>query len=169
MKKLVVILSIVVAVLCINKTKTIIIPKEAIRFRVIANSNEEKDQIIKKKVVLKLKENLKNIKFSPNDIETTRKSIKENLPNFKNDVESVLNNENANYKIEYGMNYFPKKKYKGIYYEEGEYESLVITLGEGIGENFWCILFPPLCLIDEEETTEVEYTSIIQELINKYF
>ena len=169
MKKLVVILSIVVAVLCINKTKTIIIPKEAIRFRVIANSNEEKDQIIKKKVVLKLKENLKNIKFSPNDIETTRKSIKENLPNFKNDVESVLNNENANYKIEYGMNYFPKKNYKGIYYEEGEYESLVITLGEGIGENFWCILFPPLCLIDEEETTEVEYTSIIQELINKYF
>lgn len=169
MKKLVVILSIVVAVLCINKTKTIIIPKEAIRFRVIANSNEEKDQIIKKKVVLKLKENLKNIKFSPNDIETTRKSIKENLPNFKNDVESVLNNENANYKIEYGMNYFPEKKYKGIYYEEGEYESLVITLGEGIGENFWCILFPPLCLIDEEETTEVEYTSIIQELINKYF
>lgn len=169
MKKLVVILSIVVAVLCINKTKTIIIPKEAIRFRVIANSNEEKDQIIKKKVVLKLKENLKNIKFSPNDIETTRKSIKENLPNFKNDVESVLNNENANYKIEYGMNYFPEKNYKGIYYEEGEYESLVITLGEGIGENFWCILFPPLCLIDEEETTEVEYTSIIQELINKYF
>ena len=169
MKKLVVILSIVVAVLCINKTKTIIIPKEAIRFRVIANSNEEKDQIIKKKVVLKLKENLKNIKFSPNDIETTRKSIKENLPNFKNDVESVLNNENANYKIEYGMNYFPEKKYKGIYYEEGDYESLVITLGEGIGENFWCILFPPLCLIDEEETTEVEYTSIIQELINKYF
>ena len=169
MKKLVVILSIVVAVLCINKTKTIIIPKEAIRFRVIANSNEEKDQIIKKKVELKLKENLKNIKFSPNDIETTRKSIKENLPNFKNDVESVLNNENANYKIEYGMNYFPEKNYKGIYYEEGEYESLVITLGEGIGENFWCILFPPLCLIDEEETTEVEYTSIIQELINKYF
>ena len=67
------------------------------------------------------------------------------------------------------MNYFPEKEYKGIYYEEGEYESLVITLGNGIGENFWCILFPPLCLVDEEETTDIEYTSIIKELINKYF
>ena len=61
MKKLVVALALIVTVLCINKTQTIIIPKEAIRFRVIANSNEEKDQIIKKRVVLKLKENLKNI------------------------------------------------------------------------------------------------------------
>ena len=58
--------------------------------------------------------------------------------------------------------------YKGIYYEEGEYESLVITLGEGIGNNFWCVLFPPLCLIDENEE-EVEYTSFIKELIDKYF
>ena len=169
MKKLVVALALIITILCLNKTQTIIIPKEAIRFRVIANSNNEKDQIIKKKVVLKLKENLKNIKFSPKNIETTRTSIKENLPNFKKDVESVLTSENINYTIDYGMNYFPKKEYRGIYYEEGEYESLVITIGDGIGENFWCILFPPLCLIDEEETSDIEYTSIIKELINKYF
>ena len=66
------------------------------------------------------------------------------------------------------MNHFPKKEYKGIYYEEGEYESLVITLGEGIGENFWCILFPPLCLVDEN-AEDIEYSSIIKELIDKYF
>ena len=169
MKKLIIISAIVITILCINKTETIIIPKEAIRFRVVANSNEEKDQIIKKKVVLKLKDNLKKIQFLPKNIDSTRTSIRENLPDFKRDIESVLNEENVKYTIDYGMNYFPEKEFKGIYYEEGEYESLVITLGEGVGENFWCILFPPLCLIDEEETTDVEYTSIIKELINKYF
>ena len=68
------------------------------------------------------------------------------------------------------MNYFPEKEYKGIVYEEGEYESLVITLGNGLGENFWCVLFPPLCLLDsEEEVEDVEYTSFVKELVEKYF
>ena len=68
------------------------------------------------------------------------------------------------------MNYFPEKEYKGVVYEEGEYESLVITLGNGLGENFWCVLFPPLCLLDtEEEPENVEYTSFVKEVIDKYF
>ena len=81
------------------------------------------------------------------------------------------NQANLEYKINYGMNYFPEKEYKGVTYEEGEYESLVITLGNGLGENFWCVLFPPLCLLeaDEEETEEVEYTSFVKEIIDKYF
>ena len=49
MKKTVIILAIIIGILSVNKTETIIIPKEAIRFRVIANSNKESDQIIKKK------------------------------------------------------------------------------------------------------------------------
>ena len=68
------------------------------------------------------------------------------------------------------MNYFPEKEYKGTIYKEGKYESLVITLGNGQGNNFWCVLFPPLCLLDEEdETTNVEYTSLVKEIIDKYF
>ena len=66
--------------------------------------------------------------------------------------------------------YFPKKKYKGITYKEGNYESLVITLGEGAGDNFWCVLFPPLCLIEADETSNdnVEYKFFVKELIDKY-
>ena len=65
----------------------------------------------------------------------------------------------------------PEKEYKGVKYPAGEYESLVITLGTGTGDNFWCVLFPPLCLIEaeEENISEVKYTSFIQEIINKYF
>ena len=47
------------------------------------------------------------------------------------------------------------------------YESLVITLGEGKGDNFWCILFPPLCMIEDNE--EYEYKSIIKDLIKIIF
>ncbi len=168
MKKTLVIIAIIIVIISLNKQDTIIIPKESIRFRVIANSNEEEDQLIKKRVVSKLKENLSNLKFTPKNINDTRTSIKDNLPNFKSTIEETLKEEVETYTISYGYNYFPEKTYKGIYYEEGQYESLVITLGEGIGDNFWCVLFPPLCLIDET-TEEVEYTSFIKELINKYF
>lgn len=169
MKKLVIILAVIITILSLNKQETITIPKDAIRFRVIANSNTEEDQIIKKKVVTKLKNNISNIQFAQKDLNTTRQNIKDSIPSFKTAIEEILEDEQVEYSIEYGMNYFPEKEYKGIYFEEGEYESLVITLGEGIGENFWCILFPPLCLIDEEETTDIEYTSFIKELIDKYF
>ena len=75
------------------------------------------------------------------------------------------------YRINFGLNYFPQKKYKGIKYEEGLYESLLITLGEGKGNNWWCVLFPPICLLEAEETetNEVEYKSFIKEIIEKYF
>lgn len=155
-----------------NKQQTITIPKEAIRFRVIANSNTEEDQLIKKTIVSNLNENIKNLEFTPKNINASRDLIKNSIPEFKEVVDETLNELNASneYTIKYGMNYFPEKEYKGIKYEEGEYESLVITLGDGLGENFWCILFPPLCLLEgeETETEEVEYTSFIQEIIDKY-
>ena len=164
MKKTLIIIAIIIVVISLSKNDTIIIPKESIRFRVIANSNSKEDQMIKEKVVSKLKKNLKSLTYTPKNINDTRKSIKDNLKI----IDETLRQEVKDYSINYGYNYFPEKVYKGIYYEEGEYESLVITLGEGIGNNFWCVLFPPLCLIDEEQD-EVEYTTFIKELIDKYF
>ena len=164
MKKTLIIIAIIIVVISLSKNDTIIIPKESIRFRVIANSNSQEDQMIKEKVVSKLKKNLSSLTYTPKNINDTRKSIKDNLKI----IDETLRQEVKDYSINYGYNYFPEKVYKGIYYEEGEYESLVITLGEGIGNNFWCVLFPPLCLIDEEQD-EVEYTTFIKELIDKYF
>ena len=55
-------------------------------------------------------------------------------------------------------------------YPEGNYESLVITLGEGIGENWWCVLFPPLCLLEASEANydEVTYTTYFQEILDNF-
>lgn len=171
MKKLLVILTICITILSLNKEDKIIIPKEAIRFRVIASSNTENDQYIKRQVVKDLNTEIKNLSFKNNTLETTRTNIKESIPKVKTIVNNTLNRLNANNKffVKYGMNYFPQKEYQGIVYEAGEYESLVITLGDGKGENFWCVLFPPLCLLDTKEKPEnIEYKSFVKEIIDKY-
>lgn len=171
MKKLLVILTIFITILSLNKEDKIIIPKEAIRFRVIASSNTENDQYIKRQVVKDLNTEIKNLSFKNNTLETTRTNIKESIPKVKTIVNNTLNRLNANNKffVKYGMNYFPQKEYQGIVYEAGEYESLVITLGDGKGENFWCVLFPPLCLLDTKEKSEnIEYKSFVKEIIDKY-
>lgn len=173
MKKAIIILAVIVTILSLNKEEKVIIPKDSIRFRVIANSNEEQDQVLKKKVVTNLNKNIKELSFSSENLTTSRQNIKNSISAFSEVVEKTLaeNESKETYKINYGMNHFPRKEYKGVVYEEGEYESLVVTLGNGLGENFWCVLFPPLCLLEaeEEETKDVEYTSFIKEIIDKYF
>ena len=169
MKKTIIILSVIVIILCIFKTEEVIIPNESIRFRVVANSNTIKDQQIKKVIVESLNSEINTISNKSNTIEEARTNIIEDIPTIQNNINNTIKelNYNKNIKVEYGNNYFPKKTYKGITYNEGEYESLVITIGDGIGKNFWCVLFPPLCNIDDTKE-DVEYVSLIKEIINKY-
>jgi len=99
--------------------------------------------------------------------------LKSNLNDINKTVEKVLKKKNylVDYEVNYGYNHFPEKKYKGVIYEEGYYESIVITLGSGQGDNWWCVLFPPLCMMESNsnDIEEVEYKSFIKELIDKYF
>lgn len=173
MKKTLIILSVIIVILSLNKVEKVTIPKESIRFRIIANSNSEHDQNTKKELVKNLYQEIETINNYSKDMKTSREIINNNIHNFEKVVEHTIQNETYkdDYDINYGENYFPEKEYKGVSYEEGNYESLVITLGDGLGDNFWCVLFPPLCLLEAEETdtNEVEYTSFIKEIIDKYF
>lgn len=147
------------------------IPEEAIRFRVIPNSNSEIDQAIKLKVRDQLQQELYNLLKDTRGIEEARAMIEKELDKIDQNVQAVLANSNYNkgYQIAFGRNYFPEKSYKGIVYDAGYYESLVVTLGAGEGDNWWCVLFPPLCLLEAEESEEeVEYKFFIQEMIDKY-
>lgn len=174
MKKIItIIVLIILMVVTMSKEEEIIIPKDAIRFRVIANSNDIKDQQEKKKIAKTLGNNITELLKNQNSLQETRTTLKKNIDTFTTTVQEEMKNDNYdnNVKVNYGMNYFPEKTYKGVKYKEGEYESLVVTLGKGEGNNFWCVLFPPLCLLEAEEddTNEVEYTSFVKELIDKYF
>ena len=164
MKKLIFILFILTLVLmCNKKNESFIIPDKSIRFRIIANSNNKTDQTTK----LEIKEELQKsliANLSTDNYKITEENIKENLKT----VDNILEKYNINYDISYGNNYFPKKIYKGVTYPEGNYQSLVITLGEGKGDNWWCVLFPPLCLLEAEESelNEVEYSFYAKKIID---
>lgn len=150
-----------------------IIPDEAIRIRVIANSNTEYDQEIKSKVKNIVEYDMYNILKNTKKLEEARELIKNNLDDVENDIDTLLQKEKyeLTFNINFGLNYFPEKKFKGIKYKEGYYESVVVTLGEGLGDNWWCVLFPPLCMLEAEEsnTNDVEYTTLVKTIINKYF
>lgn len=170
MKKVIVVLAVIMTiVLGGNNKEEIIIPNESIRVRVIANSSKKEDIKVKETLKNNIKPVIYNLLKDAKTIEEARDILKEKIPTIKVEIEKNLKIQNINtsYKIKYGENYFPKKTYKGIEYEEGEYESLVITLGEGKGENWWCILFPPLCMIDEK-MEDIEYKSVLKEILNKY-
>ena len=173
MKKTILFLTIIVAFLIYNELKedTVIIPETAIRLRVIPNSNSSLDQSMKNKVKEYLENNTYQILKEEDNIEEARKLIKDNIPELEENITKIFNdnNYNMNYTVNYGYNYFPNKEYRGIKYNEGYYESIVISIGEAQGDNWWCVLFPNLCLIDLEQKNNVEYKYWIIETINKIF
>ena len=166
MKKIIIVLFfIVVLLVSINEKSKILIPNDAIRFRVIANSDTTEDQELKLTVKNEVEKELYNIIGDTRSIKEARNKISNNLDK----VDNILKKYNVSYYINYGNNYFPKKEYKGITYKEGEYESIVITLGNGLGHNWWCVLFPPLCLLDEQKNLDnIEYEFYASKLINKF-
>lgn len=154
-----------------NQTnEDIIIPDESIRFRIVANSNDDHDQSIKLKVKDNLESYISNILMNANDIVTVEKIIKENLTNLSNNVKETLLQENylKDFDISYGKNYFPEKELYGVKYNKGEYQSLVVTIGNGLGNNWWCVLFPPLCLVEAEESTDIQYRIYVKDVLDKY-
>ena len=174
MKKFIILIIVILSFAIISKNvnaNTILIPDEAIGLRVIANSDSTYDQQVKLDVSFEVQNEIYNLLKDKNNINDARTTIKNNIPKIENAVEKVLREKNyvSTFKVNYGYNYFPEKEYKGVKYKEGNYESVLVTLGEGKGQNWWCVLFPPLCLIEAEESDEVEYKFFVQELIEKYF
>lgn len=118
-----------------------------VRIHIIANSNESKDQIVKYKVkdavVDLLKDDLSKIK----SVSNAKKYIGENLGSISLEVEKVLSENMCNYRCDVVLKkqLLPARAYTGLTLEEGEYETLVIKLGSGNGDNWWCVVFPDVC------------------------
>ena len=166
MKKIIIILFfIVVGLVLVNEKENILIPDNAIRFRIIANSNSNEDQELKRTIKKDVEKELFTLLKDVNNINDAREVINNNL----NKIDNIVKSYNVSYDINYGNNYFPTKEYKGVTYDEGNYESLVIKLGSGLGDNWWCVLFPPLCLLDEQNNlNNYEYEFYTNKIINKF-
>ena len=171
MKKIILVLFAILTIFLVYKkvsAEEVIIPDTSIRLRVIPNSNSSYDQAMKSVVKSYLEEDVYNLFKDTNSIEEAREMINNNIENIKINIQDIFNeyNYDMRFNVNYGYNYFPEKEFKNVIYREGYYESIVVSIGEAKGDNWWCVLFPNLCLVEEDN---VEYTSLVKEIINKIF
>lgn len=154
-----------------------VIPDKAIRLRILANSDSDADQSLKRTVRDRVNENINIWVADLTSLEEGRKVIKSHLGDIEKIVEETLEAEGSqqSYQVEFKNNVeFPTKLYGNFVYPAGEYEAVLITLGDGGGANWWCVLFPPLCFLDfsngdavqtakAETTEEKKHTESYQE------
>jgi stage II sporulation protein R len=134
----------------IANNEMVVIPDEAIRLRILANSDSEKDQSVKRKVRDVVNQEISTWVADLKSVDEARTLIQTRLPEIQKLAEAVLEKENMNQRVksEFGQIEFPTKLYGEFLYPAGEYEGILITIGEGKGANWWCVLFPPLCFLD---------------------
>lgn len=145
--------------------------EDYIRIHIRADSDREEDQ---------------NVKLAVRDEIVGYLSVKSNGVGSREEMLALLENELPNLELhankvlkEYGFDYkctasirredFPEKSYGELTLPEGNYLSLILELGSGQGQNWWCVAYPTLCFIATEDTDgdTVEYRSIIAEFFNK--
>lgn len=139
-----------------------------IRLHVIANSNTASDQRLK----LKVRDAVIAYMDDQDDLGTvseTRRHLEDNLGRLETIAAGVIAAEGYDYKAkaDIGVRYIPEKTYGDITFPAGNYEALNITIGDGEGANWWCVLFPPLCLLDEGTMTEAELDTLSDEELEK--
>ncbi|MUK89638.1 stage II sporulation protein R [Ornithinibacillus sp. L9] len=128
-----------------------VIPDDAIRLRILANSDQDEDQKLKHQVRDNVNAEITKWVEHMTDINEARELIASKVPEIEEIVDQTLEDagEKRDFDVEYGKNVsFPTKLYGNYLYPAGEYEAVLITLGEGQGANWWCVLFPPLCFLD---------------------
>jgi stage II sporulation protein R len=126
------------------------IPQESIRLRILADSDAPSDQLLKRRIRDEVIVAMNGWVTGPQTIEEARETVRAHLPELDRLVGSMVQEAGYSYahKVELGIVPFPTKVYGDRVYPAGNYEALRITLGRGLGQNWWCVLFPPLCFVD---------------------
>lgn len=129
-----------------------------IRFHVIANSDSDEDQKLKLKVKDKVIDYLYPFLSNSQSVDESRQIIKDNMEKVRAIAEQVIKENDYDYgvKVELSRENFPDKSYGNITLPQGNYEAFRIIIGSGQGRNWWCVMFPPLCFVDESKA-QVEY------------
>mgnify|MGYP000847675986 CR=1 FL=1 len=149
-----------------------LIEPQPLRLHVIAHSDSAADQRVKfmvRDAVLKVTE--EGILSCKNASEA-EEYIRRHLGIIVATANEVLEKNGLSYKASasMGISRFPEREYRGVNYPEGNYKALRIVLGDGKGQNWWCVMFPPLCLSEVGvDVDEVQYTSFFAELYRSLF
>jgi len=133
-------------------------PDQLIRFHVLANSDSDQDQAMKRAVRDAILKEVSPQLAVSQSLDESRQILKKVRPDMADIAHSVAKAWGKDYAIhtEYGHFSFPTKSYGTLVLPAGDYEALRVVIGEGQGSNWWCVLFPPLCFIDIDHSTAVQ-------------
>lgn len=161
-----------------NHSMTEEIAGKIIRFHVRANSDAPLDQELKLKVRDAIGASMQPVLSGVSDIEKSRRIITDHLSGIEKEAERVISEEGYDYPVraELAVVDFPEKTYGNYTFPAGKYEALEVVIGEGKGQNWWCVMYPNLCffnstyeVVDEEAKksleqvlTQEEYKSLME-------
>ena len=145
---------------------------EVLRLHVIANSDSDADQELKLLVRDAILEETQKILKNAKSREEAEKIISENSALLENIALETVRKNQFDYPVtlELGREKYPTKNYESCAFPSGEYLSMRIKIGEASGENWWCVLFPPLCLsaaTDKDAFTSVGITDSQYQIITE--
>ena len=143
---------------------------KVLRLHVIANSDSDEDQSLKLLVRDAILEKTNGLLAETTSREDARLIIKENLYELQKIAKSTVKENGYSYPItiEFGEEEYPTKSYESCAFPSGKYLSLRIKIGSAQGKNWWCVLFPPLCLSaasDKDAYTSVGITDSQYQII----
>ena len=139
-----------------------------LRIHIRADSNDARDQSIKMQVKEIVVEYLTETVLKSRSKEELVKNIEDEIPAINGLIDGFLAKNGFDYKASTRINeeYFPLRVYGDTTLDEGYYDAVIIELGSGKGDNWWCVVYPPLCFTDQKN---VRYRSLIYEYVKKYF
>lgn len=126
------------------------ISSSVIRLHVIANSNSFEDQELKYKVRDSLLDYMNTINFNVSSKEEAEHNVLLHIEDFNSIAKDTIISNGFSYdtKVEFSNTFFPTKEYNNVVFPAGLYDSLKVIIGDGNGQNWWCVMFPPLCFVD---------------------
>ncbi|MGE4273819.1 MAG: stage II sporulation protein R [Desulfitobacterium sp.] len=129
--------------------------RELIRFHVVANSDSDEDQALKRAVRDAILKEVSPQLAQSKTLAESRQILTGLRPVMEEISRDVIEAWQKEYEVktEYGDFIFPTKSYGSLILPAGEYEAVRVVIGEGKGSNWWCVLFPPLCFVDIEHST----------------
>ena len=142
-----------------------------LRLHIMANSDSDTDQQIKMDVRdAVLLATAQGIELCESEADA-EEYIGDNLEIIEATANAVLEENGADYTAhaQMGTYHFPDRTYGDVTYPEGDYRAVRIVLGEGEGHNWWCVMFPPLCISEITGEEDTEYTSFFAELWEEWF
>ncbi len=144
---------------------------EYLRIHIRANSNSVEDQNVKYKVKDQVVEALIPLLSEIRTFDDAVLAVQDNFGMIENVANSVLEEEGFDYKSKAKLKneYFPTRVYENITLEEGYYDALILELGSGTGDNWWCIVFPAFCFTKTQNSDNIVYISLIWEIIKSVF